>query len=45
MDVLEAISKSEGLTLPKQLAGRIAANCKGNLRRAVLMLETCRVQK
>jgi replication factor C subunit 3/5 len=45
MDVLEAICKKENLTLPKQIAAKIAANSKGNLRRAILMLETSKVQK
>ncbi len=45
MDVLEVIAKKENLTLPKQMAAKIAANSKGNMRRAILMLETAKVQR
>ena len=45
MDVLELVCKKESLVLPKQVAAKIAANAKGNLRRAILMLETSKVQR
>ncbi|XP_078437461.1 ATPase family associated with various cellular activities (AAA) [Wolffia australiana] len=43
--VLEFISKKENLQLPRGLASRIASHSNRNLRRAVLSLETCHVQK
>ncbi len=45
MDALETVCKREGLTLPKAFAAKIAANSRGNLRRAILMLETSKVQR
>jgi replication factor C subunit 3/5 len=45
MDVLEFVAKKESVALPKQIAAKIAANAKGNLRRAILMLETAKVQR
>lgn len=43
--ILESISKREGLTLPSKLAVRIAEASDRNLRRAILMLEACKVQQ
>jgi DNA polymerase III delta prime subunit len=45
MNVLDSICKKESLVLPKQLAAKIAANCRGNLRRAILTLESSKVQR
>lgn len=42
---LYAVCKKECLNLPEGLAQRIADKCKGNLRRALLMCEACRVQQ
>lgn len=44
MSVLEGIAKKESIVLEKPFAARIANNSNGNLRRAILMLEACRVQ-
>jgi replication factor C subunit 3/5 len=43
--VLQKVCKSERVQLPDELAVRIAAMSKRNLRRAVLMLEACKVQQ
>ncbi|XP_041980135.1 replication factor C subunit 3 [Aricia agestis] len=43
--VLHNVCKKEGLTLPSELALRIATCSDRNLRRALLMCEACRVQK
>ncbi|XP_058068930.1 replication factor C subunit 3 [Magnolia sinica] len=43
--VLELIGKKEGLQLPATVAARIAAQSNRSLRRAILSLETCRVQQ
>jgi replication factor C subunit 3/5 len=45
MDALDNVCKREGLQLPKQLAAKIAASSKGNMRRAILMLESSKVQR
>ena len=45
VSVLQKISKSERVQLPDELAVRIAVMSKRNLRRAVLMLEACKVQQ
>lgn len=45
MEVLDNICKREGLMLPRQIAAKLATNCKGNLRRAILMLESSKVQR
>lgn len=45
MNVLGAVAKKERLDLPKALAARIARSADRNVRRAVLMLEACRVQQ
>lgn len=39
------IAKKENLSLPQELAQRIAQNSNGNLRKAILMLEACRVKQ
>lgn len=43
--VLEFIGKKEGLQLPSGFAARIAEKSNRSLRRAILSLETCRVQQ
>ncbi|CAM9398825.1 unnamed protein product [Scytosiphon promiscuus] len=43
--VLSAVCRKEQLTLPPALAARVAKASNRNLRRAVLMLEACRVQQ
>jgi len=43
--VLEFIGKKEGLQLPPGFAARVAAKANRSLRRAILLLETCRVQQ
>ncbi|XP_046743005.1 replication factor C subunit 3 isoform X1 [Diprion similis] len=43
--ILESICKREGLTIPHELAIRIAEASERNLRRAILMLEACKVQQ
>ncbi|XP_037805805.1 replication factor C subunit 3 [Lucilia sericata] len=43
--VLQAISKRENIALPSQLAERIIEKSERNLRRAILMLEACKVQQ
>ena len=45
MDILEYVADKEKLKLPKKLAARIAAQSERNVRRAVLMMETCKVQQ
>ena len=45
VSVLEFIAKKESLQLPRALACRIASLSNRNLRRAILSLEMCRVQK
>ena len=42
---VQAVCKKEGLALPAELAQRIAEKSGRNLRRALLMCETCRVQQ
>lgn len=44
ISILTTTSKKEGLNLPIQLANRITDKASGNLRRALLMLETCKIQ-
>jgi len=41
--VITGIAKKEGCSLPSQLAERIADKSNRNLRRAILMVETCKV--
>ncbi|NWQ65908.1 RFC3 factor, partial [Neopipo cinnamomea] len=43
--VLSSVCKKEGLTLPQELAQRIAEKSGRNLRKALLMCECCRVQQ
>lgn len=43
--ILYNVCKKEGLTLPSELAARIADKSQRNLRRAILMLEACKVQR
>lgn len=43
--VLQLTCKREGLTLPAELATRIVEKSEHNLRRALLMLEACKVQQ
>lgn len=42
--VLTKICKKEGLSLPGAFASRVAQFSNGNLRKAILMLEACKVQ-
>lgn len=44
-DILHTICKREGLTLPDELATRLAETSGRNLRRAILMLEACKVEQ
>jgi len=43
ISILQNVCRKEGLQIPNELATRIAAASDGNLRRALLMCETCRV--
>jgi len=45
ISILQNICKREGLTLPESFAGRLAIKSERNLRRAILMLEACKVQQ
>lgn len=45
ISVLRSIGKRENIALPSELAKRIVERCDRNLRRAILMLEACRVQQ
>lgn len=45
LNILQTVSKKEGINLPLELADRIANACRGNLRRAILMLEACRAER
>lgn len=44
-NVLQIIARKEGLQLPDGFATRIAETSKRNLRRAILMLEACKVEQ
>ena len=44
-DVLKTVARKEQITLPDELAVNIARESSRNLRRAILMLEACHVQK
>ena len=44
-DVLQAVAKKQKITLPDELAINIARESSRNLRRSILMLEACHVQK
>merc|ERR1711936_799728 len=41
--VITSVAKKEGCSLPTQLASRIAEKSGRNLRRAILMVEACKV--
>ncbi|GJQ69378.1 putative DNA polymerase III, delta subunit [Trypoxylus dichotomus] len=43
--ILQSTCKKEGLTIPVELAKRIAEKSNSNLRRSLLMLEACKVQQ
>lgn len=43
--ILQNVCRKEGITLPPELAQRISEKSERNLRRAILMLETCKVQQ
>ena len=43
--VLQYVAKKEHISLPPELATRIATQSGRNLRRAVLMMETCKVEQ
>ncbi|KZR99703.1 Replication factor C subunit 3, partial [Daphnia magna] len=43
--VLQMVSKKEGINLPDEFAIRLAEKSERNLRRALLMLEACKVQQ
>jgi len=43
--VLQATCRKEGLVLPSELANRIIMKSGRNMRRAILMCETCKVQQ
>jgi len=45
VQVLQQVCHKESLNLPPELAQRIAELSSRNLRRALLMCETCRVQQ
>ena len=45
VQILQTVCKKEGLNLPTELAQRIAEKSQGNLRRAILMCEACKVQQ
>lgn len=44
-NILRHICKREGLNLPDELATRLARTSGRNLRRAILMLEACKVEQ
>lgn len=45
VNILQITCKKESLHIPEGLAQRIAQQCERNLRRAILMLEACKVQQ
>ena len=45
MGVMTSVAQKEGLTLPPQLAARVAAHSDRNMRRALLILEAAKVQQ
>eukprot|EP00741_Cyanophora_paradoxa_P003432 tig00000704_g3335.t1 len=45
IQALQSVARKENLTLPESLAQRIAEASDRNLRRAILMLEACKVQQ
>ena len=44
VSVLSMVAKKEGLNLPTELASRISEKSNRNLRRAILMLQSCKVR-
>lgn len=44
-DVLNHVASKETLVLPEELAVQIAGSCDRNLRKAILMLESAKVQQ
>ena len=44
MDILLDVAKKEQTPCPRELATRISLQCDKNIRRALLMLEACKVQ-
>ncbi|KAI0986772.1 hypothetical protein GJ496_008488 [Pomphorhynchus laevis] len=42
--MLQRIAKFEELTIPRKLLDRILCEADGNVQRAILLLETCRIQ-
>ncbi|XP_013419974.1 replication factor C subunit 3 [Lingula anatina] len=45
VQILQSTCKKEGLTLPSELARKIAEKSNRNLRKALLMCEACKVQQ
>ncbi|XP_021942828.1 replication factor C subunit 3 [Zootermopsis nevadensis] len=45
ISILQSVCKKECLSLPNELAERIAVQSNRNLRRAILFLESCKVQQ
>uniref|UniRef100_A0A1B6C9N3 Replication factor C subunit 3 n=1 Tax=Clastoptera arizonana TaxID=38151 RepID=A0A1B6C9N3_9HEMI len=45
ISILQKIARKEGLNLPESMAESITEKCDRNLRRAILMLEACKVQQ
>lgn len=45
MNILENVCRKENLQLPSELSKRIAEKSDRNLRRAILMLQACKVQQ
>ena len=43
--ILQYVCKKEGLSIPQELAQKIAEKSRRNLRRAILMCEACKVQQ
>lgn len=43
--VLQSVARKESLQLPDEVASKVAKHSKRNLRRALLLLEACRVQQ
>ncbi|XP_015115822.1 replication factor C subunit 3 [Diachasma alloeum] len=43
--ILQLVAKKEGLNLPEGLAENVASASERNLRRAILMLEACKVEQ
>lgn len=45
ISILHAVGKRECISVPDELASRIAEKSDRNLRRAILMLEACKVEQ